>query len=60
MFEIHTNYGSIAIKNENDAINALWMFGLYEQLEIKDTDVKNALDKKGYYEKGILSIIKSE
>lgn len=58
MYEIHTNHGCISIKDEEDAINSFWMFGKYHDLDIKDSDIKSALDKKGYYEIGILSIIK--
>lgn len=60
MFELHTSQGCISIKDEEDAINVLWMFGQYHDLDIRVSDVKSALDKRGYYEDGILSIIKSE
>lgn len=60
MYEVHSNYGGIGFTNEDDAINALWLLAPYHCLEINHDVVKNALNKSGYYEIGILSIIKGE
>lgn len=60
MCEVHSNYGSALFKDDDDAINALWLLGRYHDLEINHDEVKNSLNKRGYYEIGILSIIKAE
>jgi hypothetical protein len=60
MYEVHSNYGSALFVNEGDAINALWLLGGYHNFKIYDDVVRNALSKNGYYEIGILSIIKAK
>lgn len=59
-FEISSNHGSALFKDEDDAMNALWLVGLYHDFDINRDVVKKALDKEMYYEKGPISIVKTK
>lgn len=59
-FEVTSNHGTALLKNEDDAIHALWLIGLYHDFDINHDVVKKALDGKGYYEKFPISIVKTE
>lgn len=59
-FEVSSNHGSALFKNEDDAVNALWLIGLYHDFDIDHNIVKRALEKEKYYEKGSVSIAKTK
>lgn len=59
-FEVSSNHGSARFKDEDDAVNALWLIGLYHSFDINREVVKRALDKERYYEKGPVSITKTK
>ena len=55
MYEVHCNYGSSLFRDEEDALNALWMVGLYHGISID-----RELEGKSYYENFPISIVKAE
>lgn len=60
MYEVHGNYGGASFKDEDDAINALWLLGAYHNVEINIKEVKQVLNEESYYESFPLAIIKGE
>ncbi|MCB7317552.1 hypothetical protein [Lacrimispora sp. 210928-DFI.3.58] len=60
MYEVHCNYGSSLFRDEEDALNALWMVGLYHGISIDREQVKRELEGKSYYENFPISIVKAE
>lgn len=58
MYEVHSDHGAALFHNEEDAINALWMVGLYHDSTIDPERVKRDLNQDGYYDYFPLSIVK--
>lgn len=58
IYEVHSNYGGAIFKNEDDAISALFLLGMYHDITIDKSKVKKELDKESYYEAFPLAIIK--
>ena len=59
-FEVSSNHGSALFKDEDDAMNALWLVGLYQDFDINREVVKRVLDRERYYEKGPVTIVKTK
>ena len=60
VFEVTSNHGSALFTEEDDAVNALWLIGLYHDFDMDHNIVKQALEKEKYYEKGSVSIAKTK
>lgn len=58
-YEVHSDYAAAQFKNEDDAVNALWMLGFYHGFELDKDMVRKKLDKECFYECFPLSIIKT-
>ena len=58
MFEVSDGRGTAFFETENDAINALWLLGLYHDAKIDRDQVKRYLKKGGYFDLFPLSITK--
>jgi len=43
VFEVTSNHGSALFTEEDDAVNALWLIGLYHDFDIDHNIVKQAL-----------------
>lgn len=57
-YEVTSDYGCATFRDEQDAINALFLIGAYHNIKIDNESIKKALDKKGSYECFPLSITK--
>ena len=60
MFEVHGKHGSAIFENENDAISAFCLVGLYHDMKINHDTVKRNLSQYGYYEQSSVSILRTE
>lgn len=60
VFEVTSSHAHAVFKDENDAINALWLIGFYHDFNIDYKAVKQALDDKNYYEKFPICIVKAD
>lgn len=58
VYEVYGNYGGALFSNQDDAIAALWLLGLYHNIEIDRNRVKRILEKEGYFEEFPLAIIR--
>lgn len=50
MYEVYSNHGTVVFHSEEDAINALWMVGLYHGITIDREKVKRDLNQDRHYD----------
>lgn len=60
IYEVHSDHGAAIFHNEEDAINALWMIGLYHDITIDHERIKRALNQDSFYEHFPIAIVKTE